>query len=122
VTKYQMVSFNGIEPVACPCGFSRRAFVDLPDAPASVHVVRIEQNARVHYHRRLTEIYVILEGRGHLELDGERVAVEPMTAVLIRPGCRHRALGEMTVLNIVIPPFDPDDEFVEPPNPEEHDS
>ena len=119
---YEIVNLSEIEPVPCPCGFSRRAFTDLADAPASVHIVQVDEDAHVHYHKRLKEIYVILEGRGHLELDGEKIPVEPMTAVLIRPGCRHRALGQMKVLNIVIPSFDIADEFVEPKDAEESDT
>jgi len=32
-------------------------------------------------------------------------------AVLIRPGTRHRAVGRMKILNVVIPPFDKADEW-----------
>ena len=46
-----------------------------------------------------------------MELDGESVAVRPGVAVLIPPGVRHRAVGRMTILNVVAPPFDPDDEW-----------
>jgi hypothetical protein len=31
--------------------------------------------------------------------------------VLIPPGVRHRAVGRMTILNMVVPPFDPADEW-----------
>jgi hypothetical protein len=31
--------------------------------------------------------------------------------VLIPPGVRHRAVGRMTILNVVVPPFDPGDEW-----------
>jgi len=31
--------------------------------------------------------------------------------IVIKPGVRHRAIGRMTVLNIVIPKFDPTDEW-----------
>ena len=41
-------------------------------AHASVHLVEISEDARTHYHKRLTEIYVVLEGEGFMELDGER--------------------------------------------------
>jgi mannose-6-phosphate isomerase-like protein (cupin superfamily) len=78
---------------------------------ASVHVTEISADAKTHYHKRLTEIYVVLEGTGHLELDGQRIPLRPMTAVIIRPGCRHRAVGRLRVLNTVIPPFDPADEW-----------
>jgi mannose-6-phosphate isomerase-like protein (cupin superfamily) len=109
--RYQSVQLTDISPVRCPCGMARRAFTDVPDSPASIHLVRIETDARIHYHKRQTEIYVVIEGSGHIELDCDLIVVEPMTAVLVRPGCRHRAVGTMTILNLVIPPFDPQDEW-----------
>ncbi len=59
----------------------------------------------------MTEIYLILEGDGHVELDGERFPVRPMTAIMIKPGCRHRAVGKLRVVNIPVPAFDPADEW-----------
>jgi mannose-6-phosphate isomerase-like protein (cupin superfamily) len=108
---YAVSQIDEIEPQRCPCGWTRRAFADLPNGPATVHVVQIESDARTHYHKRLTEIYVILEGEGILELDGEAVPVRPFTSVMIHPGCRHRAVGKLKVLNIPIPAFDPEDEW-----------
>jgi mannose-6-phosphate isomerase-like protein (cupin superfamily) len=102
-----------IEPVRCPCGWARRAFADVPDAPASVHRVEVEVDARTHFHREHTEIYYILEcsAGAAIELDGERVPVGAGHAVMIPPGVRHRAVGRMTILNVVVPPFDPADEW-----------
>ena len=88
----------------CPCGRARRAFADVPDAPASVHRVEIEADARAHYHRDHAEIDYVLECAAG-------AAVGPGHAVLIPPGVRHRAVGRMTILNVVVPPFDPDDEW-----------
>ena len=59
----------------------------------------------------MTEIYLILEGEGHMELDGKSVPVKPMSAIFIKPGCRHRAVGEMRIINVPIPAFDPSDEW-----------
>jgi mannose-6-phosphate isomerase-like protein (cupin superfamily) len=108
-----VADYSAIEPVRCPCGWARRAFADVPDAPASVHRVEVELDARTHYHRAHTEIYYILEcaAGATIELDGERVPVEAGHAVMIPPGVRHRAVGRMTILNIVVPPFDPADEW-----------
>ena len=109
---YMIEDLESLEPTRCPCGWARRAFADEPGRnAASVHLVKIDRDARVHYHKRMTEIYVILDGAGFLELDGERVPVKPMTAVYIKPGCRHRAIGNLTILNVPIPAFDPADEF-----------
>ena len=110
-SRYQLVRLDQIEPVPCPCGSTRRAFTDDPDQVASLHVVDIREDARVHYHKRLTEIYYVLEGKGQMELDGKRHAVAAGDAILIKPGCRHRAVGQMKILNVPIPAFDPDDEW-----------
>jgi quercetin dioxygenase-like cupin family protein len=53
----------------------------------------------------------VLEGEGFLELDGEKIALRPLTAVMIKPGCRHRAIGRLKFLNVVMPAFDPADEW-----------
>jgi len=95
----------------CPCGESRRAFLDEADGVASLHIVDISTDARAHYHKRLTEIYYVLEGEGEMELDGERHPVRPGDAILIKPGCRHRAIGRLRVLNVPVPAFDPEDEW-----------
>jgi mannose-6-phosphate isomerase-like protein (cupin superfamily) len=88
------------------------AFADLPGAVASLHVVDVTADARTHYHRRMTEIYLILEGEGEIELDGARFPIRPMTAIYIRPGCRHRAVGTFKMINVPIPAFDANDEWV----------
>lgn len=73
MANYEIAELDQLKAVKCPCGWSHRAFV-LPDNPvASVHLVEITADARPHYHRKLTEIYLIIEGKGYLELDGQRV-------------------------------------------------
>jgi len=99
--------------VRCPCGWARRAFGDVAGAPASVHHVEVEADSRTHYHRVQTEIYYILESEAGaaVELDGQSVLVRPGLAILIPPGVRHRAVGRMSILNVVVPPFDAQDEW-----------
>jgi mannose-6-phosphate isomerase-like protein (cupin superfamily) len=76
-----------------------------------LHITDISADARVHYHKRLTEIYLILDGEGTMELDGDQVPLTPMTAVLVQPGCRHRAVGRFRAVIVPIPAFDPTDEW-----------
>lgn len=111
MANYMIARFDEMNPVRCPCGFSRRAFLDDPDRVASMHLLEVKSDARTHYHKKLTEIYLILEGDGHLELDGEMVPVKPMTAALIKPGCRHRAVGDLRIVVVPVPAFDPTDEW-----------
>ena len=111
-TKNYLVSqLDELPPLPCPCGTTRRGFVDAENSVASVHQVDIKADALTHYHKRMTEIYVILEGTGEMELDGERIPVRPMSSIMIKPGCRHRAIGRLKILNIAIPKFDPSDEW-----------
>ncbi|MCB1233529.1 MAG: cupin domain-containing protein [Verrucomicrobiae bacterium] len=110
--RFAMARFDEIPAVPCPCGESKRAFMDEPEGVASMHLVTIKADSRTHYHKRMTEIYYVLEGEGALELDGDSFPVRPGTAVMIKPGCRHRAVGEgLKILNVPVPKFDPDDEW-----------
>lgn len=111
MSKYMIAQLDEIAAVKCPCGFSRRAFVSKDNPAATMHVVDITQDARLHYHKKLTELYLVLEGSGYMELDGEQVPVKPLTAIFIKPGCRHRAVGKMRIANVTIPAFDAEDEW-----------
>ena len=112
-TGYEVVDFGQLPGVACPCGSARRAFADMEDYPATIHVTEISMDAKLHYHKRLTETYYFLECEpgAQMQLDEERIDVYPGLCVLIRPGTRHRAIGKMKVLIVVFPKFDPEDEW-----------
>jgi len=108
---YLLTQLDEVPAVPCPCGFSRRGFAVPGNPTATMHLVDIESDARTHYHKTLTELYLVLEGEGFIELDGERHPVKPMSAILIRPGCRHRAVGRLKIVNVALPAFDPQDEW-----------
>ncbi len=111
MANYMIAQMDDIETLKCPCGFTRRAFMADDNPVATLHLLDVQADARIHYHKKLTEIYLILAGTGQLELDGELVPVKPLTAVFIKPGCRHRAVGQLRVAVIPIPAFDPADEW-----------
>jgi mannose-6-phosphate isomerase-like protein (cupin superfamily) len=69
---------------------------------------------RRHYHAETEEIYVVLDGRGEMEVDGARQLVGPEDAVLIPPGARHeiRAVGgPLRFLCACAPPYRDEDTF-----------
>ncbi len=111
MANYSVAQLDELPPISCPCGQARRAFTASTHRGASVHCVDIQKEARRHYHKTLTEIYVILEGEGQVELDGVIIPVKPLTCIMIHPGCRHRAVGPLRILNMVTPAFDPADEW-----------
>ena len=110
---YERVRFSTLPGVPCPCGTARRAFEDVEDFPGTIHVTEISADARLHYHRRLTETYYFLECQpgARMQLDEETVEVQTGDCILIRPGTRHRAIGKMKVLIVVFPKFDESDEW-----------
>ncbi|HUT12306.1 MAG TPA: cupin domain-containing protein [Thermoguttaceae bacterium] len=111
--RYRIVDFDNIPGVECPCGIARRALVDVPEFPGTIHRTEITADAKLHYHRRLTETYYVLECApdAKMQLDDDLVPIRPGTCILIPPGVRHRAVGRMTVLIVVVPKFDPQDEY-----------
>jgi mannose-6-phosphate isomerase-like protein (cupin superfamily) len=98
--------------VPCPCGQSTRIVTAADGLGCSFHVTEIRDSVR-HYHRKSTEVYYVLTGTGHMELDRETVAVEPGTVVTIEPGTRHRLVspGGVRTIVVAVPPFDADDEY-----------
>jgi mannose-6-phosphate isomerase-like protein (cupin superfamily) len=101
-----------VEPVPCPCGQARRIITGKDTPHLSIHRVTIDSEAEVHYHEGLTEYYVILDGAGEIEANGERFSVKPGDVVMIPPETRHALRGTFEIINIVAPPFDPNDEHL----------
>ena len=108
---YMITQLDSVPPVPCPCGQSRRGFATPDNQLATIHLVDISIDARTHYHKQMTEIYLVLEGEGFMELDGERIPAKPMMSIFIKPGCRHRLVGKFKIVNVAIPAFDPKDEW-----------
>jgi mannose-6-phosphate isomerase-like protein (cupin superfamily) len=108
---FMITQLDAVAPVPCPCGMSRRGFATPDNRLATIHLVDISIDARTHYHKQMTEIYLVLEGEGVIELDGVPHPVRPMTSIFIKPGCRHRLVGKFRIVNTAIPAFDPHDEW-----------
>ena len=112
--RYQIARLEEIPATPCPCGQAKRAFMNDRNEVASMHIVTIKRDSETHYHKRMTEIYYVLEGEGAIELDGKSFPLSPGVAVMIQPGCRHRAVGEgLKILNVPVPKFDPEDEWID---------
>ncbi len=112
--RWTVVDFEAVAEVPCPCGTSRRALAEVAAFPGTLHRTTITGQAQAHYHQRLTETYYVLEceAGAAVELDGQAVPVHAGMCLVIPPGVVHRALGRMTILNIVFPKFDPQDEIL----------
>ena len=99
------------------CGWRDRLISreDAPQSPAAwAHAVDID-GAKLHYHKRSTELYYVLDGSGSVTLDGAELPVAKGSLVHIPPGVVHGACGRMRVLVIGIPDIADDDYFEVPP-------
>lgn len=73
------------------------------------------QSTQRHFHRQSEEIYVVLDGEGDLEIDGETRRVGPGDAALIPPGAWHEicAVGALRFLCCCAPPYSHEDTYFE---------
>ena len=110
--RFLIRNVDDVTPVPCPCGEARRIITGADTPDLSIHRVRIQGEAKAHYHKRLTEYYHSLSGEGEIEIDGVPHPVRPGDTVMIPPETRHALRGDFEILNIVSPPFDPGDEFL----------
>ena len=110
---FEIVDFDNLDGTPCPCGIAKRGLMDSEQVPYSLHLTEISEDAKPHYHKRLTETYFILEcgSDAAIELNGSAVPIRPHTAITIYPGTRHRAVGKMKVAIVVTPKFDKNDEW-----------
>lgn len=93
---------------------------DLETGEATVRVLRMANTGQAverHVHQRSAQIYVALQGRIRVEMDGATVVLEPYKATRIPAGTVHGAgpIGETAVLmNISVPPLTADDQVKVP--------
>lgn len=111
--RYELVDFDEVPATPCPCGTARRAFTDTKSFPGTLHRTSISTDAVTHYHKKLTEVYYILEcgENAKMQLDDDTIELHAGMCVLIPPGVRHRAIGKMEVLIVCQPKFNEADEW-----------
>src|SRR5438270_13652291 len=92
-----------VEPWRETCGQIRCLIEEKDRAAGEVHHVEI-QDAKLHYHERTDEFYYVIAGQGTMVLDGEEIELHQGVVVYVPRGVKHKAVGELTVLTVCIPP------------------
>jgi len=70
------------------------------------------RESRLHLHRRTTEIYVVLEGRGKVRVGKMAIPVEKGDVVKIPPNTPHKVVGRVRLFVISLPPWRRDDHII----------
>ncbi len=109
---YLVRSLHDAPTVPCPCGQSTRPLTSADTPVCNLHVTCITDSVR-HYHKRCTEVYLILEGRGQMELNGDVIDIGPGQVIYIEPHTRHRLWSKDGVRTVVfgVPALQAEDEF-----------
>ena len=108
---YLVRSLHDAPTVPCACGQSTRPLTYVDTPVCNCHVTFITDSVR-HYHKECTEVYLVLEGHGRMELNDDVVDVGPGTVVYIEPYTRHRLWSKEGVRTVVfgVPAWRPEDE------------
>ncbi|MDR2644000.1 MAG: cupin domain-containing protein [Planctomycetaceae bacterium] len=111
--KHRIIDFTKIEGVPCPCGISRRGLIDEPEFPGTIHRTDIDQTAKPHYHKKLTEVYYVIscEPGAVMQLNEEQIPLHDDMAFYIPPLTVHRLIGKAKTCIMVLPKYDSNDEY-----------
>lgn len=108
--RFTVRRLSEIEKERSTCGYRQRLFSTGDETPAFAHIVRIHAS-KLHYHKRATEFYYVLEGEGTMTVDGETFPIGPGTMVKLDPYSVHTSEGDFLVMVIGIPDIAEDDIF-----------
>lgn len=105
-------------PFTTADGSTIRSILDRSNAPVQNQSLveaslATGQATQRHHHKLSEEIYFILEGRGEMEVNGDRREVGPGDAILIPPGAAHviRAQTALRFLCSCAPPYSHEDTY-----------
>ena len=103
-----------LEPFTTKDGSTIREYLHTPVQSLAEATLAPGQATERHYHRVSEEIYLLLEGVGSLEMDGETREVGPGDAILIPPGAWHELTAGQDgarFLCMCVPPYSHEDTY-----------
>ena len=92
-----------VTPWAETCGEIRCLIEEKDGAAGEVHQVKIH-DAKLHYHAHTDEFYYIIDGQGTMTLDDKEIELHKGVVVYVPRRIKHKAVGDMTVLLVCVPP------------------
>lgn len=85
------------------CGEIRCLIEARDNAAGEVHHVKI-QDAKMHFHAHTDEFYYVIDGAGIMTLDDAEIELHQGVVVYVPRGTKHKAVGDLTVLVVCVPP------------------
>ena len=111
----ELRSLAEAEPFVTKDGSTIRELHHTPVQSLAEAILGPGQATQRHYHARSEEIYLLTDGGGRLEIDGESRDVGAGDAALIPPGAWHELVAGpkgVRLLCMCVPPYSDDDTFL----------
>jgi mannose-6-phosphate isomerase-like protein (cupin superfamily) len=105
--KYSILKIDDTPKQRGHCGWIRKLSTAGPAELTHLEV----HDAEMHYHKKSTEYYYVLNGSGTIKLDDEEIDLKKGDLLTINPGVKHQAKGDLEVLVIAVPPAKEDHYF-----------
>jgi quercetin dioxygenase-like cupin family protein len=106
--------YTELEPFTTKDGSTIREYLHTPVQSVAEAQLSSGQATERHYHARSEEIYLLTDGGGRLEIDGDTRDVGPGDAAVIPPGAWHELVAGpegARLLCMCAPPYSHDDTF-----------
>jgi len=94
----KIINIDRVEQIRGHCGAIRLMTED--SLARFVHLV--VDDAERHYHKKATEYYYVLGGKGQIYLDGEVYDIRAGDLVTIPPGTAHNAIEQDEPMEIMV--------------------
>ena len=110
----RLTSYTSLEAFTTKDGSTIREYLHTPSQSLAEATLAPGQSTARHYHALAEEIYLILEGAGVIEVDGETRAVAPGDAILIPPRAWHELVAGadgVKLLCCCVPAYRDDDTY-----------
>jgi quercetin dioxygenase-like cupin family protein len=110
----ELVRHDALEPFTTKDGSTIREYLHTATQSLAEATLEPRQSTERHYHRLSEEIYLIVDGGGRLEVDGDEREVQTGDAILIPPGAWHALVAgsEGTrLLCCCVPAYSHDDTY-----------
>jgi quercetin dioxygenase-like cupin family protein len=112
----EIASRDVLQPFVTKDGSTIREYLHTQVQSLAEATLEPGQSTERHYHRLSEEIYLIVDGGGRMELDGEEREVAAGDAILIPPGAWHTLLAGRDgarLLCCCVPAYSHDDTYFE---------
>ncbi|MBU0578753.1 cupin domain-containing protein [Patescibacteria group bacterium] len=73
-------------------GYSKKILFTDDKAGLQIQLAKIRQNEKIHFHKKKTEFFFVLKGRGTATIDNKETKIRPGSFLVIQPKQIHHVV------------------------------